>query len=288
MKKSDRNALITVLITIFIGVGVAAAGSQYSAAAFGMPLFALLVGLAFLIQWLAFIPAFINQTEKFFDLTGALTYISIAILAVLFSHTVNTRSLLLAGLIIIWAVRLGSFLFKRVQQAGKDDRFDEIKPSFFRYLLTWTMQGLWVTLTLSAALAAITSTIHKGLDLFALIGALIWMIGFFIELIADAQKSRFREDPGNAGRFINSGLWARSRHPNYFGEITLWIGITVMTLPILQGWQWVTLISPVFVTLLITRVSGVPMLEKKAEAKWGGQPDYEEYKKNTPVLIPRL
>ncbi|MGD8865403.1 MAG: DUF1295 domain-containing protein, partial [Anaerolineales bacterium] len=104
---------------------------------------------------------------------------------------------------------------------------------------------------------------------------------------ADAQKSRFKADPNNEGDFISSGLWAWSRHPNYFGEIMLWIGVALIAAPVLRGWQWVTMISPVFVTLLITQVSGVPMLEKRADETWGGQEDYEQYKKNTPVLIPR-
>ena len=119
------------------------------------------------------------------------------------------------------------------------------------------------------------------------VGGLTWAIGFGIEVVADRQKSVFREEPANAGRFISSGLWAWSRHPNYFGEIVLWIGVAVICLPVLRGWQWVTLISPFFVTLLLTRVSGVPMLEKRADEKWGGQEDYEAYKERTPVLIPR-
>lgn len=109
------------------------------------------------------------------------------------------------------------------------------------------------------------------MDLFAMIGFLIWVFGFAFEVIANSQKRKFSADPQNKGRFIQTGLWSRSRHPNYFGEIMLWLGIAIIALPVLQGWQWVALISPVFVTLLLTRVSGVPMLEKKADTKWGGQ-----------------
>jgi steroid 5-alpha reductase family enzyme len=287
MKQSDRNALLSVLVVILVGVGVGWAGSQGGASAFGVPIFALGVGLAFLVQWLVFIPSYLQQTEKVFDLTGALTYISVTTLAVVLSPTVDGRSLLLLALVIIWAGRLGTFLFRRVRKQGKDARFDEIKPSFARFLSTWTLQGLWVTLTLSAALAAITTTTRKGLGVFALIGFLVWAIGFGIEATADSQKNRFRADPENKGDFIDTGLWAWSRHPNYFGEIVLWIGVAIIALPVLRGWQWVTLISPVFVTLLLTQVSGVPMLEKRADEKWGGQEDYEAYKARTPVLIPR-
>jgi steroid 5-alpha reductase family enzyme len=288
MKTTDRNALIAFPILILIGILVALAGSQGGATIAGVPLFALSVGLAFLIQWLAFIPAYLLQTEKFFDLTGSLTYISVIIIAVIFSTGVDMRAILLSILVAVWAIRLGSFLFGRIRKAGKDDRFDEIKPSFIRFLNVWTIQGLWVTFTLAAALVAITTNTRKELDVFAIVGFLVWIFGFAIEVAADSQKSRFSANPDNKGKFIQTGLWSRSRHPNYFGEIMLWGGIAIIALPVLQGWQWVTLISPIFVTLLLTRVSGVPLLEKKADRKWGGQEDYESYKKRTPVLIPKL
>lgn len=287
MKEGDRNALIALPIVILIGIGVALAGSQGGAKVSGIPVFALAVGLAFLFQWVAFIPAYILQTEKFYDLTGSLTYITVIIVSVLLSPSADGRSLLLMAMVIIWAGRLGTFLFRRIKKSGKDERFDELKTSFLRFLNTWTLQGLWVTFTAAAALAAITTNVRKDLGWYALVGFVVWLFGFSIEVIADAQKSRFKADPANEGRFISTGLWAWSRHPNYFGEIMLWIGVAIITLPVLRGWQWVTMISPIFVTLLITQVSGVPMLEKRADETWGGQEDYEEYKEKTPVLIPR-
>jgi steroid 5-alpha reductase family enzyme len=291
MKKTDRTSLIIFPILVLIGYLVALAGGQGGATLGGVPVFAIAVGLAFLIQWLVFIPSYIFQTEKFFDLTGGFTYITVVGISVCYSRysvDLDARSILLAALVIIWATRLGTFLFSRIRKAGKDDRFDELKPSFFRFLNVWTMQGLWVTFTAAAALVAITTTYRKELDVFAVIGFLVWVFGFAFEVVADAQKSRFNADPANKGKFIRTGLWSRSRHPNYFGEIVLWIGVAIIALPVLQGWQWIALISPVFVTLLLTRISGIPLLAKKADAKWGGQADYEEYKKNTPVLIPRL
>ncbi len=287
MKKSDRIALIALPIVMALGYLVALAGSQGGVTLNEYPIFALSVGLAFLIQWLAFIPAYFLQTEKFYDITGGITYILVTIMTLYFSG-IDTRSMLLGILVIIWAMRLGLFLFRRIHKAGKDGRFDEIKPSFIRFLNAWTIQGLWVTFTASAALVAISSTSRKELDLFAIIGFLIWLIGFAIEVAADSQKSRFSADPANKGKFIQTGLWARSRHPNYFGEIVLWVGIAIIALPVLYGWQWVALISPIFVALLLTRVSGVPMLEKRADDKWGGQKEYESYKATTPVLIPKL
>lgn len=288
MNNEDRNAVIVIPLVVAVGALMALAGSQGGGVIAGIPVFALLIGLAFLIQWLVFIPSYLLRTEHFFDLTGSITYLTVTVLAVVLSGHWDGRSLLLAALVIIWALRLGAFLFGRIRRAGKDDRFDEIKRSFWRFLSVWTLQGLWVTLTGAAALVAITTLTRIPLDVFALIGALVWLVGFAIEVIADAQKSRFRADPKNEGRFIQSRLWSRSRHPNYFGEIMLWIGIAIIALPVLQGWHWLALISPVFVTVLLTRISGIPLLEEKADQTWGGQQEYQAYKQRTPILIPRL
>ena len=288
MTKDERVALISMPIVLLIGVGFAFAGSIGESKVLGLPVFAFGVCLAFVIQWVVFVPSFLAQTEKVYDLTGGLTYLTVIGTGVLFSPSVDSRSILLAVLVSIWAIRLATFLFRRIHKSGKDERFDAIKTSFLRFLLAWTLQGLWVTFTLATALAAITTPVKKELDWFTVVGLLVWMIGFSFEAIADAQKSAFKADPENKGKFIQSGLWSKSRHPNYFGEIVLWIGVAVIAFPVLQGWQYATLISPVFVMLLLTKISGVPMLEKRADKTWGGQPDYEAYKKNTPVLIPKL
>jgi len=284
-KQQIRKSLIIVPT---FGLLVAFAGAHHGRAINGIPVFMICIGWAFLINWLAFIPAYRSQTEKYYDLTGSLTYISVTIIALVLSDSMDVRSVLLATLVMIWATRLGTFLFRRVQEAGKDDRFDAIKPNFFRFLNAWTIQALWVTLTAAPAIIAITAMKRVDVGAFAIIGLIVWAIGFAIEVVADYQKTQFRKNPANKGKFIQTGLWSRSRHPNYFGEILLWVGVTIIAVPVLQGWQWVGLISPVFVTLLLTRVSGVPMLEAKAEKKWGGQADYEAYKKETPVLVPKI
>ena len=287
MDKGDQRAAIALPLVLIIAVALAFAGSQGGVLVLGVPLFALCIILAFAIQWIAFIPAFVNQTETFYDLTGSITYITVITVAVVLSPQVDARSYLLLAIVIVWAIRLGTFLFRRIRAAGSDRRFDKIKPSFARFLLAWTLQGLWVSFTLAAALAAITSQTQSEIDLLAVTGLLVWLLGFGIEVIADQQKSQFRAEPENADRFVNVGLWAWSRHPNYFGEIVLWVGVALIALPALHGWQWLALISPVFVTILLTRISGVPLLEARADEKWGGQADYEAYKARTPVLIPR-
>ena len=285
---SYARAFKFLTVTLAIGVLLAWAGSWQGLMFNGWPVFALSVLLAFVIQWVVFIPAFIWQTERYFDLTGSLTYLSVIAFSLALTGKTDIRTLLLATMVAIWAVRLGSFLFARISQDGSDSRFDAIKPNFWRFLSTWTLQGLWVSFTCAAALVAIASGSEKPLGIVGIVGVAIWVLGFVIEVVADRQKSQFRADPANKGKFIDVGLWARSRHPNYFGEITLWLGVAVLAAPVLSGWQYVGLISPVFVALLLIRVSGIPMLEKSADKRWGGDERYEAYKARTPVLIPSL
>ncbi len=286
MSEAEKKSVMAFPIILLVAGAVAFAGSQGSVVAFGVPLFALCVAIAFIIQWIMFVPAFMQQTEGFFDLTGSITYVLVLLIAVVLGPSADARALLLFGIIAIWAIRLGSFLFSRIRADGIDGRFTEIKPSFPRFFTVWTIQGLWVTFSSASALAAITSSAKIELGIFATVGFLVWVIGFAIEVIADQQKKQFRNDPKNKGKFINSGLWSWSRHPNYFGEIMLWVGVSIIAFPALSGWQLFTLISPIFITFLLTRVSGLPMLEARADAKWGGQADYEAYKASTSVLIP--
>lgn len=274
-------------VCVVIGAAVAAAGSSGGESLGPVKLFALCVAVAFVVNWVVYIPSFINQTEHYFDLTGSLTYLTVTALALISVDTYDLRTLVLAALVAIWATRLGTFLFRRVRAAGKDRRFDVMKTRWGQFLFTWTTQGLWVVFTSAAAIAAITSGAKQSFGVFGVVGLLVWIAGFSTEVIADRQKSEFRSSQANKDTFIRSGLWSWSRHPNYFGEITLWTGVAVIAFPALQGWQYVTLASPVFVFLLLTRVSGVGMLERRADKKWGGQPDYEAYKKSTPVLFPR-
>ncbi|MDA1104748.1 MAG: DUF1295 domain-containing protein [Gemmatimonadetes bacterium] len=287
MNQPGQRALMAVPAIIAVGAAVAWAGSQGGVSAGGVPVFALCGLLAFVINWVVFVPSYLAQTERFFDLAGSLTYVTVIGTALLATAATDPRSLLLAALVLVWAIRLGTFLFSRINREGKDGRFDELKTSFSRFLGAWTLQGLWVFLTLACALAAITSEGVRPLGGAALVGALIWAVGFAIEVVADRQKRRFRTDPENRGRFIQSGLWAWSRHPNYFGEIVLWVGVAIIAYPELAGWQYVTLVSPLFVYLLLTRVSGIPLLEERAQAKWGEDPEYQAYRNRTPELVMR-
>ena len=288
MKSDTRASLITIIVALALGALVAWAGSQGNALVAGVPLFAIAVAVAYAIQVLVWIPSQLAHSERFFDLTGSLTFIGVSIALLLLAPAPDARSWVLAGMVVLWAVRLGSFLFVRVHRSGGDDRFDELKTNPVRFLRVWVLQGAWVSLTASAAWIAMSSETRAPLGWLAYVGVAVWVLGMVIEVTADAQKSAFKANAANDGRFISSGLWSRSRHPNYFGEIVLWVGVFLVAAPVLSGWQWVAVISPLFVILLLTRVSGIPLLEQKADRTWGGQADYEAYKKRTPTLIPRL
>jgi len=195
------------------------------------------------------------------------------------------RSILLGVLILVWAMRLSSFLFLRIKKAGKDRRFDKIKTNFTRFMLAWALQGFWVFMCTLPAITAIASE-SKTIDYFLVGGAALWLFGFVMEVVADRQKSAFNQDPKNKGQFISTGLWSISRHPNYVGEVLLWTGIAVIALPTFSGLQYLALISPIFTYLLLTRVSGVNLLEASADKKWEGNDAYIKYKEKTAVFFP--
>ncbi|OQS03153.1 hypothetical protein THRCLA_04540 [Thraustotheca clavata] len=248
------------------------------------------------INWVvALVHAIPFQTEKLFDFFGAITFSSLAILsaAVHLAKESNAndywRSLVLSCLVVVWAFRLGSFLFLRFRNTGKDDRFDEIRTDPVKFLVIWSLQGLWAFITvLPVELIHTQAKSQSSIQASDVIGIVIWIVGFGIEVIADRQKTEFKKDKANQNKYISVGLWYYSRHPNYFGEIMLWIGITVVAAPQLTtaGYIIVSCFSPALVTTLLVFVSGIPILEAKADAKWGSDPHYQYYKKRTSVLIP--
>lgn len=286
MNKTTLRSFIVISVSLLVAFFLAKMNEPYVNRLNGFSLYFIAGVIAFMVNWIAFIPAYIFQSEHYYDITGSFTYLSLLVFAFVSGElSGNYRALILCALVSIWTLRLGMFLFSRIQTSGKDSRFDSIKPVFSRFWTAWTLQALWVFLTLSATLAVLTSVKQVPLGPYAIIGVILWLIGFAIEVIADRQKTAFKKNPNNAGRFISSGLWAHSRHPNYFGEILLWTGIFIICIPVLQGTQWFTMISPIFVFLLLKYVSGINMLEKIADSRWGGQENYENYKANTSELI---
>ncbi len=283
---SNKASILSIFACLIIGISIAAAGSMGSISYHGIPSFAIAASIGFLLHWIIFIPSFIYQTEHYFDLTGSISYLSVVLFIFLALSEIDIRSIIIGIFIVVWAVRLGSFLFLRVKRKGKDNRFTVMKTRFWQYLFTWTLGGLWVFITMAAGLAAMTSSKVLPLGWFALIGIILWLGGFVVEVIADNQKTKFNSKKENEGKFIDEGLWRFSRHPNYYGEITLWLGIALIAFPVLQGWQLLTLISPIFVYILLTRISGISMLERRADKKWKDDPDYQIYKQTTSSLFP--
>ena len=280
-----RYFIILLIFSLVSALALAGTPSQSTTLLFEA------ASLIFLLQLVVFLPSYIAQTEHFYDLTGGITYLSTMVYMVyrhqeLFGDW-DLRSLVLTGLITIWAIRLSSFLFTRVKRVGKDGRFDRLKTSFTRFLLTWILQGLWVFMCTYPALIALSSPSNAEF-LFLGIGTLIWAIGWAYQVLADNQKTAFNKDPKNAGKFINVGVWKQSRHPNYVGEFVLWTGITIIAVPVYEGLQWAALITPLFVYLLLNKVSGVNLLEERSDEKWGDNKDYLTYKKKTPAFFPRI
>tara|TARA_B100000530_G_scaffold334779_1_gene285306 strand:+ start:2586 stop:3458 length:873 start_codon:yes stop_codon:yes gene_type:complete len=242
----------------------------------------------FAIQIIVFIPSFIFRTEHYYDLTGGITYISTVVMALILKNSyqgIDLISLLLGSMVIIWATRLSSFLFLRVKKSGEDVRFKKIKHSFSWFLMTFMLQGMWVFMCIFPALIVISS-FNSEINNYAIIGSIVWLFGFLFEIIADNQKSNFNKF--NKGEFISNGLWSITRHPNYFGEFILWLGITIASLGYIDNYKYVLLLTPIFVYLLLTRVSGVNLLEDIGEKRWGNSKEYQKYKEKTPLFFPKL
>tara|TARA_Y100000588_G_scaffold390903_1_gene497785 strand:- start:61970 stop:62824 length:855 start_codon:yes stop_codon:yes gene_type:complete len=281
--------MINIIISIFLfslALLIGHAGSLDGPSIFGYPGLMLIATVGFLIHWLVFIPSYLFKTEKYYDITGTIAYLVMTALAVFSAGELNLRSQVVAVLIAVWALRLGLFLFVRVFQIGEDKRFHEVKKSFLRFLVWFSMSALWVFLTTANALTLILNNHPLIYDGYFLIGLMIWLIGFAFEVTADEQKRRFRNNTNNKGQFIRTGLWSISRHPNYFGEILIWVGMAIISFPVLSGWQYATLISPLFVILLLTKVSGINLLEASSDKKWGNIRSYQQYKQRTSVLVP--
>jgi steroid 5-alpha reductase family enzyme len=284
---TKAKSILGILISLAIGALILLAGSQGSTQVNGLPLFFICGAIGFVLHWIIFLPSFAFQTEHYFDLTGSLSYISTVLAAIYLSPNLDTRDMIICAMIAIWAARLGSFLFWRIKKDGQDKRFVVMKTQFFWFLMTWTLGGLWVLVTMAAGLAAMTSDASIPLGPMAYLGIALWVAGMLIEVVADSQKTQFRKVPENRDRYITTGLWAWSRHPNYFGEITLWLGLALVALPVLSGWQLATMISPIFVYVLLTKISGIPLLERMAKKKWGSEPEFISYTESTPALILR-
>lgn len=276
-------------VIVSLGVVLGWGASPHSVQMYGVSALMGCVCIAYAIQWMAAVPAILWNTESFFDLIGSCTYLSMLVW-VLFSawtQDVLTPSKWLISLMVaVWAIRLGLFLWKRTHKAGGDKRFEVFKASKSRFFIVWTLQGLWVFCTALAALIILTSPKSCSLrSPWLWLGGVMWCFGFVIEVIADSQKSTFKALPENRDKWIDVGLWRYSQHPNYWGEILLWTGICICGIPIYKGGQWLAFLSPLFVFVLLYKISGIPILDQRALDKWGDDPKYRLYREQTNVLI---
>ena len=287
MNRQIKN-IIAITVFLICIVLINFAGQNIDIEVRGINAFTFILIIAVLLQIIFFIPSFLLKTEKYYDLVGSLTYITIVSLAYFAVENKTIIDSIIYFYVMVWALRLGIYLFRRVRNDGKDVRFEKAKRHFFWFLQYWMGQALWVSLTACAAIIAILSPEDDTLPFLAIVGMTLWLSGFTIETISDYQKRVFRKEYNSTEAFIHTGLWARSRHPNYFGEITLWTGIAVIALNTLSGIEYMTLVSPVFVYILLTRMSGVNLLERIADERYGHLEEYQQYKRNTPVLVPKL
>ena len=284
--------ILVALICVLIPSSIAYAISDNSLLINDVPVIYYCIAISYLIHWIVFIPSYLQKTEKFYDFTGMIAYLSIIGFALYQKKqilgTIDFDSMLIGILISVWTLRLGMFLFYRVFKVGEDDRFETVKTSASRFFIWFTVSGLWVSLTSIAAINILTTKIDHNNYYFVYLGALVWLFGFLFEVISDYQKMKFKNIPDNKNKFIDTGLWSLSRHPNYFGEIILWIGIFIITLPSISGTDYITIISPIFVYFLLNKISGINLLEIKAQKRWGDLESYKAYRSKTPQLIPKF
>lgn len=243
------------------------------------------LGISVGVNILMFIPAYLFKTDKLTDISYAATFVLVSLYGLAVGGITGPK-LVLFTLISLWALRLGSYLLIRIRKMGKDSRFDDMRDKFWSFAKFWLLQGVTVWAVLVPSILSLNNEIvHTPTYMY--IGVAVWLFGLVVEAIADLQKYKFINNPTNKGRWIESGLWKYSRHPNYFGEILVWVGVYLFTLSSLVGWNaLIGLVGPLYIAILIIFVSGIPLLEKSADKRWGDNPEYREYKKRTSQLIP--
>lgn len=262
--------------------------------------FAIAVGL----QVVGFTLSTLLDTDKLFDFFGTGTFISLSIFSFYIGENSiysNQKKTVAIGLLLVWAIRLGLFLIARVFKAGKDKRFDEYKKKKLIYFGLWMGQAMWsfivgspiyITLmkpkiNLQEAIEAVLFS-NITIKIAEIVGLALFAFGYIFEVISDQQKKNFRKIEENKTKFISSGLWSISRHPNYFGEIMLWLGINLYCgITFTNGYEFIfSVFSPMFIIYALNNKTGIPILEDYAKKKWGKQKDFQKYIKETPILIP--
>jgi len=244
--------------------------------------------LIFSIQNFFSIFSVIFKTDLFFDFVGSGTFFLVVFWSMISSPNIDSNKIIISLLILIWSLRLGYFLTSRRVSRGKDKRLMKIFNNHGGTFMAWNVQGFWIFCCLLSSLNSIYSENIFKFGLLQWSGLLIWIIGFLIEVISDQQKKVFNKKNTDKSRFISSGLWSISRHPNYLGEIILWLGIFIISFAYLGNWSYLSVISPISIIIILRFVSGVPQLEKNAIKKWGDNKEYKKYIDETPILFPKI
>ncbi|MFH2020649.1 MAG: DUF1295 domain-containing protein [archaeon] len=225
-----------------------------------------------------FIFAAIFKTDKLTDLSYGLTFIVLA-LVMLFFNSLTTARIVAASMVVIWGVRIAGYLFVRILKMKKDARFDGIRENTLKFAGFWIMQAITILIIMLPIFAVFS--IDGRMGYVSYFGFFIWLFGLVYETKSDMQKYHFKLTKKG---FVKEGLWKYSRHPNYFGEILCWVGVFIFSVPFLSEFYWLSIISPIYITVLLVFVTGIPPLEKSHEIKYGKE--YVEYKKKTSMLIP--
>lgn len=242
--------------------------------------------VALIIQLIFFILAYTFKTDKVTDLAYGLSFIVLAWYLVLSQANFSLPALTIAVLITLWGLRLASYLLIRILKMGRDKRFDQIRNNFISFLKFWVFQAMAVWVIMLPSIYLITRTSLSSLNFYSWWGMTIFILGLLIETVADWQKFKFKNNPANQDKWIESGIWRCARHPNYFGEMILWWGIFIFTIPWQNGWSWLTMMGPIFITFILLFVSGIPPLEKRYQQKYANNKKYQQYKNRTSLLIP--
>ena len=239
--------------------------------------------LVIMLNLAGFFYAWLRQSDHLTDAIYSISFI--AIVGAMWNPEWNGLQIACAILVVVWALRLGMYLYMRINHMGKDQRFDSIRPNLGSLMGFWLLQTMSILLIALPVMFALSASV-PSVNGMTFAGFLISAAGIVIESIADRQKFIFKADPENAGKFMASGIWSRIRHPNYSGEILMWAGVFLLSVTALSGWQWIAIASPVWVFVLLRYISGVPLLEQKAAKKYGSQVSYQEYLARSGRFLP--
>lgn len=254
--------------------------------------FAICAIVTVLLQVLFFIVAATFHFDKLTDFASGVNFCIIAVLSYALAQTFSYRQTLVTGLVCLWGLRLSTFLVFRICKLGRDKRFEDSGKNTARFAIFWTFQALWVYIV-SLPVIFVNSP-RKAEPKYAAMamtkldtaGTAVFLIGLACETLADMQRFSYRSNPENAHHWCDMGLWKYSRHPNYFGEITVWWGMFILSINVIRSVEYVVLLSPLFTTFIILFLSGMPLLEHSADDRYGSLEDYQEYKRSTSPLLP--